>query len=339
MRASVTTDTGNTDVIEIRDVERPTAGPDEVLIRVGASAVNYVDIWLRKGMEGTTPRITGVDVAGEVIEVGENAKQSIGDHVILYWNTTYCGKCEHCLHGEITMCHDYGGLGLTRDGGHAEYVAVDSKFAISIPEDIPFTEAAVFSTGFGTAWRALITRGAITQGEDVLVTGASGSVGHAAVQVAKEAGARVIACTSTDWKADRLRKLGADHVVDYTEVSVDEAVDDLTDGRGVDIVLESVGGGTYLEGVKSLVRGGRLVTFGATVGDADAAMLPHIFWKQLEVIGSTGATLGEFHDAVDRYRDGAFQPVVDSVVSLDELPEAQQKLADRGVFGKIVVEP
>lgn len=339
MRASVTTDTGDLDVIEISDVPEPAVGPDDVLVEVGASAVNHVDIWLRKGMEGDTPRITGVDVAGEIVEVGENVDRPLGEHVVLYWNTTHCGLCEHCRHGEITMCRDYGGLGLTRDGGHAEYVAVDARFAVSIPDDIPLTEAAVFPTGFGTAWRALVTRADLRQGEDVLVTGASGSVGHAAVQVAKEAGARVFACTSADWKADRLRDLGADHVIDYTDVEFDERIAELTDRRGVDVVVESIGGETYRRGVKSLARGGRLVTFGATIGDADEAMLPHVFWKQLEVIGSTGATLGEFHDVVDRYRDGAFRPVVDSVISLEELPEAQRKLADRGVFGKIVVEP
>jgi NADPH:quinone reductase-like Zn-dependent oxidoreductase len=339
MRASVTTDTGDLDVVEIREVPKPEVGPTDVLVEVGASAVNYVDIWLRQGMEGDVPRVTGVDVAGEVVEAGADADRDVGDRVVLYWNTTHCGRCEHCLHGDITMCPDYGGLGISRDGGHAEYVAVDSRFAVPIPDDIPFTEAAAFPTGFGTAWRALVTRADVDQGEDVLVTGASGSVGHAAVQVATEAGARVIACTSADWKADRLRELGADHVIDYTDVALEEAVDEVTDGRGVDVVLESIGGDTYRRGVQSLVRGGRLVTFGATTGDAEAAMLPHVFWKQLEVIGSTGATLGEFHDVVDRYRDGAFQPVVDSVISLEELPDAQRKLADRGVFGKIVVEP
>jgi NADPH2:quinone reductase len=339
MRASVTTDTGDLGVVEVREVPKPEVGPEDVLVEVGASAVNHVDIWLRQGVEGDTPRVTGVDIAGKVVEAGPETDRAVGDHVVLYWNTTYCGRCEYCLHGDVTMCPEYGGLGITRDGGHAEYVAVDSRFAVPIPESVPFTEAAVLPTAFGTAWRALVTRADVDQGEDVLITGASGSVGHAAVQVAREAGARVFACTSSDWKADRLDELGADHVIDYTDVALEEAIDGLTDGRGVDVVVESVGGETYRRGVKSLARGGRLVTFGATTGDAEAAMLPHVFWKQLEVIGSTGATLGEFHDVVDRYRDGAFRPVVDSVVSFEDHPEAQRKLTDRGVFGKIVIEP
>lgn len=340
MRAAVTTATGDLDVIEVQDVARPDPDSEDVLIEVGASAVNYGDIWLRRGMEGTVPRITGVDVSGTVAEVGADvADRRVGDRVVCYWNTEHCGTCEYCRRGEITMCRQYGGLGLTRDGGHAEYLTLDAEYAVGLPDDVSFESAAAFASAFGTAWRALVTRATLRQGEDVLVLGASGGVGHAAVQVAKAEGATVYACTSADWKADKLRELGADYVVDYTEVELDDRVRELTDGRGVDVAFESVGGETYERAVRSLDRGGRLVTIGATTGDATAGMLTHIFWKQLEVIGSTGATLAEFHDAVDRLADGAFAPVVDSVVDLDALPEAQQKLLDRDVFGKVVVEP
>lgn len=340
MRAAVTTGTGDLNVIELQDVSRPEAEPGEVLIEVGASGINFGDIWLRRGMEGTVPRITGVDVAGTVAEVGEDVEdRAVGDRVVCYWNTEHCRTCEYCRHGETTMCRDYGGLGLTRDGGHAEYLALDAKYAVPLPDEVTFEAAAAFATAFGTAWRALVTRATLRQGEDVLVTGASGGVGHAAVQVAKAEGATVYACTSADWKAEKLRNLGADYVIDYTEVNLDDQVRELTDGRGVDVAFESVGGETYERAVRSLDRGGRLVSIGATTGDADAAMLTHVFWKQLEVIGSTGATLGEFYDAVDRLRDGVFDPVVDSVVGLEEVPDAQQKLLDREVFGKVIVSP
>ena len=340
MRAAITTETGNLDTIEVQEVSRPNAAPGKVLVEVGASAINYGDIWLRRGMEGSVPRITGVDAAGTVVEVGEGVKErSIGDRVVCYWNTEHCGTCEYCRHGETTMCRDYGGLGLTRDGGHAEYLALDAEYAVPLPNGVTIESAAAFATAFGTAWRALVTRADIQQGEDVLVLGASGGVGHAAVQVAKTEGATVYACTSTDKKAEKLRDLGADHIIDYTEVAFDERVRDLTGGRGVDVIFESVGGETYERAIKSLDRGGRLVTIGATTGDSDAGMLTHVFWKQLEVIGSTGATLGEFHDVVDRLRDGVFEPVVDSVIGLDKVPEGQQKLLDREVFGKVIVKP
>lgn len=340
MRASVTTETGDLAVIEVRDVPPPEIGRGDVLIEVGASAINYGDIWLRRGMEGSVPRITGVDAAGTVVEVGENVDRlSVGDRVVCYWNTEHCGICEYCRHGETTMCRDYGGLGLTRDGGHAEYLAIDAVYAVPLPEEVTFKTAAAFATAFGTAWRALITRAELRQGESILVLGASGGVGHAAVQVAEAEGATVYACTSADWKAEKLREMGADHIINYTEVKFDERVRELTGGRGVDVAFESVGGETYERAVKSLDRGGRLVTIGATTGDSDAGMLTHVFWKQLKVIGSTGATLGEFQDAVDRLDEGVFEPIVDSVVGLEDIPAGQQKLLDRDVFGKVIVTP
>lgn len=339
MRASVITETGDLAVIELRDVPRPTAGPDEVLVKVEASAVNHTDVWIRRGVEGEPPIVTGIDVAGVVEDVGTNVSTaSVGDRVVLYWNTTYCGACEFCHRGEISMCLDYGGLGVDVDGGHAEFVTVPASHAIPIPDHVSPIEAAAVPSNFGTAWRALFRQGDVGVGDEVLVLGASGGVGHAAVQLATHAGATVFACTSTEEKADRLADLGADHVLSYEEPPVSDAIREKTDGRGVDVVIDSIGGDLYEAAIKSLVRGGRLVTFGATTGDAEGALLPHIFWKQLQVIGTTGCTLAEFHDMLEAFFEGAVTPVIDDVIGLDEIPDAHRRLEQREVFGKIVVD-
>lgn len=340
MRASVIPETGGPDVITVQDVPDPEVGDEDVLVSVKASAVNHTDVWIRRGYEGDPPIVTGIDVAGEIADLGADVDRfDIGDRVVLYWNTTYCGECEFCNDGETTMCRDYGGLGVKRDGGHAEYVAVEAKHAVRLPDDISFEDAAAVPSNFGTAWRALLTRADVGPSDDVLVLGASGAVGHAAVQIAANAGTTVYAASSSEEKAAKLRELGADHVVDYTETDIDDAIMDLTDRRGVDVVFESVGGETYEQAVRSLARGGRLVTIGATTGDADQGMLQHVFWKQLEVIGSTGATMSEFEDMLEAFFDGDIEPVIDSVISLEEIPEAHERIANGEGFGRIIVRP
>ncbi|WP_254544761.1 zinc-binding dehydrogenase [Halomarina pelagica] len=324
----------------MKDVPVPDVGDDDVLVEVKASAVNHTDIWIRRGYEGDPPIVTGIDVAGEIAEVGADVDDfAPGDRVVLYWNTTYCGECEFCNDGETTMCRDYGGLGVKRDGGHAEYVAVEAKHAVELPDGVSFEKAAAAPSNFGTAWRGLLTRAGVGPSDEVLVLGASGGVGHGAVQIAAHAGATVYAASSSEEKAERLRDLGAEYVIDYTETDIDDAIADLTGRRGVDVVFESVGGETYERAVRSLARGGRLVTIGATTGDADQAMLPHVFWKQLEVIGATGATMGEFEDMLEAFFDGDVEPIVDSVISLDEIPAAHERLSRGDGFGTIVVRP
>ncbi|MGM0390019.1 MAG: zinc-binding dehydrogenase [Natrinema limicola] len=326
-------------MIEIRDEPEPEIGPEDVLVDVRASAVNHTDIWIRRGLEGEPPLTTGIDVSGVVAETGHAVDGlTVGDRVVLYWNTTYCGECEFCHAGETTLCPGYGGLGVTRDGGHAEYVAVAAEHAVALPDDVSFVAAASVPSNFGTAWRALVTRADVGPQDDVLVVGATGGVGHGAVQIAAHAGATVYACTSSSEKAERLRELGADHIIDYSDVEIDEAIKESTDGRGIDVVFDSVGGPVYSQTIKSLVRGGRLVTIGTTLGDADAAMLPHVFWKQLSVIGATGCTRAEFDDLLDAVFDGAVRPVVDETIGLEEIPDAHERLEDGDVFGKIIVE-
>jgi NADPH2:quinone reductase len=175
--------------------------------------------------------------------------------------------------------------------------------------------------------------------DDLLVIGASGGVGHAAVLLALDAGAKVYACTSSDEKAERFDEVGVMDVVRYTDEGFADQVTDLTDGRGVDVVFDSVGGTAYRERIKSLARGGTLVTVGATTGEADEAMLQNLFWKQLSVVGSTGYNPSDLKSVVNLVASGRIEPLIDSTVSLAGVPEVHRRLESRDVFGKVLIEP
>jgi len=341
MRAVRISGTDGIDDVTVTDVPKPTVGAEEVLVDVRASGINCAELWIAKGIEGTTPVIPGVDIAGVVNDVGADVDGvAEGDRVAVYWNLP-CGTCEFCAAGETTLCPEYGGIGIERDGGHAEAVAVPAENLLPLPDHVSFETAAAFSSNFGTAWRGLLTRADVNVGERVLVVGASGGVGHGAVQIAALAGAEVYACTSSAAKAERVRELGADHVIDYTAVDLDDEVAALTDKRGVDVVFESIGGDVYERAVRSLAQDGRLVTIGATAGEADQTMLKYVFWKQLRIIGSTGCTKPELRAAHRQLAYGTLTPVIETTVSFDDVSDVYRRLEDRtrDVFGKFVLTP
>lgn len=341
MRAVVVTENGPPEVLEARDIPVPSVDAGDVLLEVRACAANYGDVWLRTGVAPASPPVVpGLDVAGVIRDIGDSvdADVSPGDRVVVY-GVLSCGNCEYCAAGDLAMCVDYGAIGESRDGGQAEYVAVPAANLVSLPESVSFRQAAALPSSFGTAHRALRSRVTLTGSEDLLVVGASGGVGHAAVLLALEAGAEVYACTSSDEKAAKLRELGVTGVVRYDEGGFAEQVRESTDGRGVDVVFDSVGGDAYRDGVRSLARGGTLVTVGATTGDAEAAMLRYLFWKQLSIVGSTGYNPEDLERVVQLVASGRIDPVIDSRVSLEAAPEVHRRLEGRDVFGKVIFEP
>ncbi|MFB6131225.1 MAG: zinc-binding dehydrogenase [Salinigranum sp.] len=342
MKAVQFSEHGDRDVLEYGDFPDPEVGPDEVLVDVKAGALNYLDVWTRRGLPGLDlefPHIPGSDAAGVVSEVGEEVTRfEPGDHVAVSAGVS-CGKCEFCRHGEESMCVSFHLLGEHVRGVHSEFAAVPEENLVPVPEGVDWEVAGSASLVFQTAWRMLITRAELEPGESVLVLGASGGVGHAAVQIADYAGAEVIATASTDEKLDHARECGADHVVNYEEEDFAARVRELTDGRGVDVVVDHVGEATYPDSLKSLAKGGRLVTCGATTGPNPGAGLNRIFWNQLSVIGSTMATPGEVDDVLELVWDGTFEPHVREVLPMSEAARAHELLEDREGFGKVVVVP
>ncbi|PSQ19536.1 alcohol dehydrogenase [Halobacteriales archaeon QS_8_69_26] len=333
---------GDTDVIEYGEYPDPVVADDEVLVDVKAGALNHLDVWNRRGLPGidlAMPHVPGSDGAGVVEAVGGAVERfEPGDRVALSAGVS-CGHCEFCRDGEESMCVNYHIIGEHVPGIHAERAAIPADNLVLIPEGVDWEVAAAAPLVFQTAWRMLVTRADLQPGEDVLVLGASGGVGHAAVQIADYVGATVYATGSSEAKLDRARELGADHAIDYTERDFDGAIRELTGKRGVDVVVDHVGSQTWEGSLRSLAKGGRLVTCGATTGPTGETDIRRLFWNQLEVIGSTMATPGEVDDVLELVWEGAFEPAIRETLPMSETARAHELIENREGFGKVVVIP
>jgi NADPH2:quinone reductase len=342
MKAVQFTEHGGTDVIEYGDHPDPEVGRDEVLVDVRAGALNHLDLWTRRGLPGIDlelPHVPGSDGAGVVREVGPDVTRfEPGDRVALL-SGVHCGDCEFCRHGEESMCVDFHIIGEHVPGVHAERAAVPEDNLVHVPEGVDWETAAASPLVFQTAWRMLRDRGDLKAGESVLVLGASGGVGHAAVQIADHAGAEVFATASSQEKLEYAEELGADHTINYEETDFAGEIRDLTDGRGVDMVVDHIGAQTWQDSLKSLVKGGRVVTCGATTGGNPETDINRIFWNQLKVIGSTMATPGQADEVLDLVWKGEMEPRVRETLPMSEIARAHEIIEDREGFGKVVVVP
>ncbi|MGM0605817.1 MAG: zinc-binding dehydrogenase, partial [Halobacteriota archaeon] len=285
------------------------------------------------------PHIPGSDGAGVVRAVGEGVDRfDVGDRVAVSAGVA-CGSCEFCRDGDPTLCVNYGIIGEHSRGVHAEEALVPAENLVAVPDHVDWAIAGSASLVFQTAWRMLIDRGGLQAGESVLVLGASGGVGHAAVQIAAHAGAEVYATASTEEKLRHAESCGADHVINYAETDFAAEIRDRTGRRGVDVVVDHVGAATYPDSLGSLAKGGRFLTCGATTGPNPEAGLNRIFWNQLSVIGSTMATPGQVDDVLQLVWDGTFEPHIRETLSMSESARAHELLENREGFGKVVVIP
>jgi len=319
----------------------PELRPGWVLVRVRACALNHLDIWQRVGLDRVTipmPHISGADVAGEVAAVGEGVTHArVGDRVMLQPGLS-CGRCAKCLAGEDNFCRQYDVLGYQSAGGYAELVTVPAANVIGIPDRIDFVTAAAFPLAFLTAWHMLMTRARLTERDTVLVIAAGSGVGQAAVQIARFFQARVFATAGGETKLERARSLGAEAVIDHYQEDVVRRVKALTDGRGVDVVIEHVGEATWDRSVRCLARGGRLVTCGATTGHDAKLDLRHLFARQLSLIGSYMGAKSELLRASEVFFRGSLSPIVDRTFALAEAAHAHRHLEASAQFGKVVLE-
>ena len=344
MRAIVIHRHGGPNVLTLeRAWPRPRPGPGEIVVRVTACALNYLDIFVRRGMPGEPtmfPAITGGDIAGVVDAAGEGvSRPRSGDRVVL--NPTWgCGECEYCRDGETPLCLKPRMLGELDPGGLAEFVKCPAMQAIPVPDDYPLEQAACLPITFGTAWRMLVTHARVREGETVLVLGAGGGVGIAAVQIAKLRGARVIATASTDDKHARLRTLGADEKINYAaDPAWDVTVRQLTGKRGADIVIETIGAPTWAASIRALGKRGRLVTCGATAGPEASTDIRYLFRREQQILGSNGWTHDDLLEVTRLAFAGALVPVIDRVLPLERTAEGELALERREVFGKVVIRP
>ena len=332
---------GGIEQLRYEDAPEPElSAPDEVIVRLKNAGVNHVDIWNRLGEAAIPiplPHILGADGAGIVVAVGPEARMiKRGDAVCLY-PFTGCGQCEFCLTDRDFMCIHVIALGQRLEGTYAEYVKLPAENCFPIPAGLSFAEAAAFPLVFLTVWRMLITNAKLTPGETILILGIGGGVASAALQVVKRIGARVIVTSGSDEKLEQARMLGADHGINYRRADFAKEVIAITDGRGVDVVLDCVAGENWQKSLTALTQGGRLVTCGATAGGLADTDLSLIFKKQLQILGSTLGSRDEFHRLINFMNATHLRPVIDRTFPLAEAAAAQRRMEEAKQFGKIVL--
>ncbi len=319
-------------------VQQP--GHGEVLVRVHACGLNRLDLWAEEGLlpvASPLPLVQGCEISGEVVATGgEVAGWKPGDRVAVQSNL-FCGACEFCAAGQESLCLHSRMLGVQCDGGLAEYVVVPQTALVRLPEAVSFEASAAVTLAASTAMHMLTDRTQVLPGQWVLVIGAASGVGSAAIQIAKALGARVIATGSTAEKRSLGIRLGADHAIDSADPHWPGAVRRLTEKRGVDLVVEHVGGDVLAGCFHCLARGGTIVTCGATAGKTVPLDLWPLFVKQQRLVGSYGRNRVDMVRTLEFVEAGKLLPVIDRMVPLDQAEVAFQALRERRVMGKVVV--
>ncbi len=324
---------------KVRDFPRPVPQLGEALLRVHAVGLNRVDLYMRDSGAGIThalPIVQGVEAAGVIAEAPAGCGVKVGQKAILFSNA-FCGECRYCRAGDQTLCIRPAIMGEHRHGTLAEYIAMPAKCFFALPDDADLVAAGALMVAHLTAWRMLFGKRALVPGETVLIVGIGGGVAVAALQLALLGGARVIVTSSSDAKLVRALEMGASAGVNYCTEKVSERVLALTGGEGVDMVLDSSGDKSWSDSLRSLRRGGRLVTCGATTGSNPGADLQRIFIRQLEIYGSTGGNVEEFRQVIALFARGAISPVIDRRFTLDQVGDAFDCLQRGEQFGKLVV--
>ncbi len=323
MKAIVIHEDGGPDVLSYEDVPDPVAGAGEVLVRLAAASLNHLDIWTRKGMPSVPkPRILGADGAGTVEALGEGVTGLEPGRPVVINPGLEHGGAIHVI-GEHTQ------------GVHAELAAIPATNVVPLRDGVSVEDAAAFPLVFETAYRMLVTRAGLREGEWVLIWGIGGGVATAAMRIAQALGARVVVTSSSDAKLEKAAALGADVIVNHETGDVVATVKDVS-GGGADVVVETVGEATWKRTLDAARPGGRVVVCGATSGPNPPAALHRLWWKQLDLLGSTMGTRADFEGAYDLVAAGA-TPVIDSVFPLAEARAAHERLESGEQFGKVLL--
>jgi NADPH:quinone reductase-like Zn-dependent oxidoreductase len=316
---------GGPEVLRYEDAPDPEPAAGDVLIRLAAASLNHLDVWVRKGLPSVPkPRILGADGAGVVEALGSEVSGfEPGQRVVINPGVISNGR----MHV----------VGEAMDGTHAELVAIPARNVYPITDGLSFENAAAFPLVFETAYRMLITRAQLQEGETVFVWGIGGGVATAALAIAKAHGARVIVTSSSEDKLARARELGADETIDHANEDVRARVKELTEGCGADVVVETVGDATWKTTLEVAATRGRVVLCGATTGPNPPAGLHRIWWKELDVLGSTMGSAEDFEACLDLVTRGRARPAIDEVLPLSEARAAHERLEAGAQLGKIVL--
>ncbi len=340
MKAAVIRENGGLDVVRVEDIPKPEPAADEVLVRVRYAGLNHLDIWVRKGRPGAQmqwPHVLGSDAAGVVEAVGSQVKHvKAGDAVVVYPGLG-CGCCEACTRGEISLCPQFGIVGMSRPGTFAEYVTLPAANVFPKPARLSTEEAGGFVLTYLTAWRMLMTRARVRPGETILIHGIGGGVAVCALQFTKLTGAEAIVTSSSADKLDRARQLGADWTINYKTENVTHRVQEITLGRGVDVVVDSTGAGTWPLDLACVTKGGRVVLCGVTTGATAETDLRAVYWNQLTLLGSTLGSIGDLRQMFRAVTAARLKPVIDEVFPLARVRDALEKMEIGRQFGKIIL--
>ncbi|HYY25085.1 MAG TPA: zinc-binding dehydrogenase [Candidatus Udaeobacter sp.] len=332
---------GGTDQLRYEDAPEPKLGsPREAIVKLKAASLNHSDLRVRRGLSGIDlclPHIPGSDGAGIVAEIGsQTISVKPGDSVCLY-PLNGCGRCEFCITDREFMCAQAHVLGQAEDGTYAEYVRVAARNCFPIPQGLCFEEAAALPMVYVTVWRMLLTKAQLKPGEYVLILGIGGGVGSAVLQIGAQLGAHLIVTSGSDEKLARAQELGAEHGINYRKADFAKETRRLTARRGADVVVDCVGGESWVKSLEALSKGGRLVTCGATAGVHSCSDVRRIFWNHLQIFGSTLGTREEFRQVLDFMEITGTKPIIDRIFSLREAAAAQERLEKGKQFGKIVL--
>ncbi len=330
---------GGPEALKLEGAPDPEPGPGEALIRVLACGVNRIDVWARSGRYKTPlPHILGADIAGEVVSIGLGTKEVEPGARVLVYPVLTDGTCVYCRLGKPNLCLARGFVGIATDGGYAELVKVPATNLLPLG-DLEPKAAAALPVNFGTAWNGLVTKANVGEGDTVLVWGAAGGLGHAAVQVAKHLGARVIAAVGDEKKRQFVESLGADAVVDSRSHDFVERVRSLTDGFGASVVFDHVGGDTWPTSFDCLARGGRMLTLGLTSRAKSEVDVRKVYQEELKLMGVYGQSKEDIRSVMELTSAGRLKPFIYRELPLRAAKEAHEIVESREVQGKILLTP
>ncbi len=336
MREFVYEKPGGVDVIKKVEKGQPKSEPGKVIIKASFGSVNHVDIWGRMDLPGQPfPRVFGSDLSGYVEDPSDSIFKK-GDKVVLY-PMKFCGFCKNCLAGNENSCFTRALYGVHTDGFFAEYVSVPASNVLKLPENVSLEYAAALPVAYTTAYHGLVDRIRMVPGSTLLILGGSGGAGVAALQIAKALGARVITTTSYDWKAEMLKKIGADEVLRLDE-KLAENVLRLTGNDGVDYVFDALGGAYTNVALKTVRKGGKVVNMAMTAGSEIQLNLRQIYANNIDFLGVYLGTRKDLFDLLNMVSQGRIKPLIDSVFPIDDVDKAQLRMEKRNHIGKILLK-
>ncbi len=342
MKAVVLDSLGGPEVLRLREVPRPDPGAGEVLVRIQCCGVCHLDLILRSGMRSRVkpPRIIGHELSGVVTEIGAGVTGlAAGDRVVSF-NFQACGQCEECRRGHPSLCRQsLGDIGQTRDGGYAQFAVLRQDNLVAVPAGMPLEHACFAACVYSPPYKALRQVGRVQAGQTVVVTGASGGLGLATIQIAQRLGVRTLAITSNPSKVRPLLDVGADEVIVSADGAFGDEVRARTAGRGVDLVVELIGSPTFEGSLRSLAPGGRIAVIGELHGKPVQINLGLLILKEWQLQGVQSATRAELQEVLKFMHETRIEPVVWKTYPLEHAAEAHRELADRAVIGRVLLVP